>query len=322
MAAGVNDIMPHSRRFIFHANAAALGGRIIREGDGDNAVLVPDGFIDFPGSSLTVVGGKSAVRLSPEIAHPVVRKFVRFQAAEAIAVGDYDDLKKYFAASLKRADRGMLKTTTKVRAEVLGLDVGVDGEPRMHVNGVRGGLTAKSAGDGGETPVRLDPDTGFDGNAVTFYDKGGRAYTLVVEVELRPFNANPTRSALMGAAKTPAFLTRFAASLFLAAPKAAAKSKGKKPGPIGRLKWRRTDSGGLLGSIVKPIRWEGEPFPGSTLDPQHPNRVQIPDLGTLSFGEILVEGQSRRVTMIRGDLGSYIGGELAVCDYQDNGGFS
>lgn len=315
--------MPHSRRFVFHGHAAALGGRLIREGDGADARPVQDGFINFPGSSLTVVGGKSTATLSPEqIEHPTVRRFIRFKSADSVATGEYDDLKKYFASTLKRVDRGTLRTTTTVRTQVTGLDVGVDGEPRMQVASVRGGLTSKSASDGVETPVRLDPDTGFEGNRVTFFDKQGRAYSLVVEVDLRPFNANPTLSALTTAAKSPDFAKRFGAALFLNAPRVSATSGRKKTLSLGRPKIRRTDGGAVLGTIVRPLRWEGEPFPESAIDPQYANRVKIPGLGTLSFGEILVDRQSRRVTMIRGDLGSFMGGELAACDFQDNGGFS
>jgi hypothetical protein len=313
--------MPHSRRFVFHGHAAALGGRIIREGDGREAKPVKDGFINFPGSSLTVVGGKSTATISPrQIEHPTVQKFIRFDSADSIATGEYDDPEKYFRSSLKRADRGKLKTTTIVQTKVLGLDVGVDGEPRMHVTGVRGGFTSRSAADGTETPVRLDPDTGFDGNSVAFFDKEGNRYTLIVEVDLRPFNTNPTFSALTAAAKTPQFAQRFGAALFLNAPKGAAKGKGKKKTLlIARPKLRRTDGGAILGSIVKPVRWEGTEFPGSTIDPKHPNRVKIPDFGTVSFGEILVDRQSRRITMLRGDLGSYMGAEMAACDFVDNG---
>ncbi len=315
--------MPHTRRFVFHGHAAAIGGRIIREGDGAAATPVQDGFIDFPGSSLTVAGGRSTARLSPEqIAHPTVRKFIRFKSANSVATGQYDDLKKYFSASLKRVDRGTLRTTTTVRTEVIGLDVGVDGEPRMHVDGVRGGFTSKSASDGAETPVRLDSDTGFDGNKITFYDRDKRPHTLIVEVDLRPFNGNPTLSSLMAAAKSPDFSKRFGTALFLGGTRAAAKGKGKKTMVFGRPKIRRTDGGAVVGTIVKPLRWEGEPYPEAAIDAKQPNQVKIPGLGTLSFGEILVDRQSRRITMIRGDLGSYMGAEMAACDFQDNGGWS
>lgn len=317
--------MPHTRRFVFHGHAAALGGRIIREGDGANAKPVENGFLNFPGSSLTVVGGRSTARLSPEqIAHPTVRKFVRFKSADSVATGEYDDLKKYLSASLKRTDRGTLRTTTKVRTEVIGLDVGVQGEPRMFVEGVRGGFTSRSASDGVETPVRLDTDTGFDGNKVIFYDRENRPHTLIVEVDLRPFNANPTLSALLAATKSPDFSKRFASALFLTGTRTAPKGKGKgaKTLMLGRPKLRRTDGGAVLGSIVKPLRWEGEPYPESTIAPKQPNQVRIPGLGTVSFGEILVDRQSRRITMIRGDLGSLMGAEMAACDFQDNGGWS
>jgi hypothetical protein len=315
----------HSRRFLFHGHAAALGGRIIREGDGREARPVEDGFIDFPGSSLTVVGGRSTASLSPgQITHPTVKKFIRFKTASSNATGEYDNPAHYFAASLKKRDRGTLRTTTTVRTEVLGLDVGVAGEPRMQVDGVRGGFTSRSASDGRETPVRLDPDTGFDGNRITFYDGSGRPYALNVEMDLRAFNTYPTLSALLEAAGSLDFVRKFGPSLFLAPPKAAtgARQGAAKSLLRRRARLRRTDAGAVIGTIVRTLEWEGEPFPGSEIEPEHPNRVRIPGLGLLSLGEIVIDKQARRITMIRGDLGSYMGAELAVCDYQDNGGFS
>jgi len=317
----------HSRRFLFHGHAAAIGGRIVREGDGREARPIEDGFIDFPGSSLTVVGGRSTASLSPEqITHPAVKKFIRFKTASSNATGEYDNPAQYFAASLKKRDRGTLRTTTTVRTEVLGLDVGVAGEPRMQVDGVRGGFTSRSASDGRETPVRLDPDTGFDGNRITFYDAEGRPYVLNVQMDLRAFNAYPTLSALTEAAGSQDFVRKFGPSLFLA-PAARRAAKGARRGAAKtflprRARLRRTDAGAIIGTIVRSLEWEGEPFPGSTFEPDHHNRVKVPGLGMLSLGEIVIDKQARRITMIRGDLGSYMGAELAVCDYQDNGGFS
>jgi hypothetical protein len=48
--------MELTRRFVFHGHAAALGGRIVRRGEGKAARLVKDGFIDVPGSALTAAG--------------------------------------------------------------------------------------------------------------------------------------------------------------------------------------------------------------------------------------------------------------------------
>ena len=47
--------------------------------------------------------------------------------------------------------------------------------------------------------------------------------------------------------------------------------------------------------------------------------LEIPELGKIFFGEILVASHSRRLTMLRLDLGSPVGGLLAFSEVETNG---
>ncbi len=302
--------MALTRRYLFHGHSAALGGRVVRIGEGKQAKLIKDGFIDLPASSLTVVGGRSDARLVGDQLTGIAATVVRFKSATASSEGVFDDLKGHYAVTLHERSAETLTTTTRVTAEVQGLEVGLTGSNvRMQVQLVRGGFTSQSSTASGETPVQLDPRTTFEG--VSFVDKAGRRYMLVVEIEPQPFQEQDTFTKLTAAASDAKFARRFGHTLFL--PAIASKQAPTAPA------LKRTDGGAVQGTIIKPLRWRGAEFPGATIDPETRHAVRIPDLGTIYFGEISVARQSRRVTMIRAELGSPWGGDLAACDFQDNG---
>jgi hypothetical protein len=76
--------------------------------------------------------------------------------------------------------------------------------------------------------------------------------------------------------------------------------------------------GTIYGSIVREIRWRGKPYPGARIDG---HSVHVPDFGWMYFGEILIRNDSRRITLMRLELGSQQGGGCSAGDYQDNGGW-
>ena len=198
---------------------------------------------------MTVVGGRSTAEITGgQIANEVARSVVRFQKATAFSEGIYDDLKGHFAATLGEREHATLTATTKVSAEVNGLEVGLDGEVRMMIKRLRGGFTSRSASSNAETPVQLDSDTKFDG--VTFIDKSGKAFTLVVEVEPSVFRDYDTFSALTGAASESKFISKFGHTLFLGEV-GSGKTVPTAPTLI------RTDGGAVQGTIVRPPQVEG-----------------------------------------------------------------
>ena len=144
-------------------------------------------------------------------------------------------------------------TPTTVSAEVRGLDVGLKGNVRMLIKRVCGGFTAQKGGAAGDMAIRLTKETGFDGNSVTFVDGKGKRYILTVGIERDVFSGHDTFSAITAAA-------------------------GCRTAP--------PDEGAMQGTVVKPLKWKGPEFPGSTIDPERRNTVSVPGFGRVSFGEI------------------------------------
>ena len=68
-------------------------------------------------------------------------------------------------------------------------------------------------------------------------------------------------------------------------------------------------------SIVQEIRWDGPPHPTATI---HDHVVHVPDFGKIYFGEMFIKGDSRRLTMVRFQLGSPDGGEVAAAEGETN----
>jgi hypothetical protein len=282
--------MADARRFKFHGHAAALSGRIVRVGEGSKAKFVKNAFIDLPAAALPASGGRSSARPSRKhLTDPVVRSFVRFQNASVSSEGVFEDARGHFEATQGKRASSTLTPMTRVSAEVRGLDIGLKGYVRMTIKRVRGGFTSKKNINGGESGIQLTRETGFDGNSVTFVDEKGKPYVLSVGLAKDVFDTHDTFSAITAAP---------AAALAL------------------------SDDGTAHGTVVKPLSWKGHEFPGAAIDPGHPNTVSIPGFGRVSFGEITITPQSRRLTMVRLDLGSPIGGDCACADVMDNGGVS
>jgi hypothetical protein len=307
--------MPDTPSYIFHAHAAVLGGRIIRIGEGPRGTFVKDGFIDLPGASLTVVGGRSTANVTGDELSRRVRTAVRFESGTAFAAGEFDDARAYFDSTLMPNAPRPPATTTKVSAAVQGVDVGLlaRGNVRILADGIRGGFTARSERPGDELSIQLDRNTGFDGNLVTFIDAKGNRYELRVAVERDIFRKYDTYSAIEQVAGSRTFVRDYAHVLHRA---------GRTTGRAAVARVARTPDGGVLGTIVRPLKWNGPAFPGSRIDPNRPNSVYVPGLGFVFFGEIIIEPQSRRLTMLRIRLGSPFGGDFAAADVMDNTGGS
>ena len=279
--------MPDTR-FVFHGHAAALSGRIVRVGEGKSAKFVKNAFIDLPAAALPAAGGRSTAKLAfKQLTDPVVRSFVRFDSATVSSEGVFDDARGHFDATLGKRASNTLEPRTRVSADVRGLDVGLKGQVHMVIRRVRGGFSSKKGTAPGETAIELNKETGFDGNSVRFVDAQGKAYVLTVDIDRGVFQTHHTFSAMA------------------AAPAAGAL--------------RRAADGTLHGTVVKPLAWKGRTFPGSAIDAGRPGSVSIPGLGRVFFGEIAMAPQSRRLTMVRIELGSPIGGDFACADFMDNG---
>ena len=83
--------------------------------------------------------------------------------------------------------------------------------------------------------------------------------------------------------------------------------------PIGRL-LRAQDT--VYATVVESIEWDGPPFPGSKITD---HTVRVPGFGKIVFGELLLTALSRRLTLLRLELGSPEGGDVAAAEVESNG---
>jgi hypothetical protein len=67
------------------------------------------------------------------------------------------------------------------------------------------------------------------------------------------------------------------------------------------------DRGMVKCTIVESISWDGAPHPTAEI---HGHVVRVPNFGKIYFGEMFVTDHSRRLTMVRFQLGSDDGGEV------------
>jgi hypothetical protein len=284
--------MEQPRRFIFHAHAAAFGGQIIRP---RNIVL------EAPGASaLPVSGGRSVAR----IPRTSFDEFFSVDSARTFAEGLFDDAKQFEAFTNHQLLEQSLTASTVVRAEVLGLAVGRT--PRLTIKRLSAELQAKSPNGSGQPAVRVGKDVAIEGVVID-------GHRLVVELYTAPFQRFDTYAKLQVAADDPAFVKESGDALFMT----TTVDGQAPPAAAGRL--LQSSPGTVYATIVRSIRWDGDPFPGSEINR---NVVKIPGLGVLYFGELLIEEYSRRLTMLRLALGSEAGGVVACADVQDNGGWS
>jgi hypothetical protein len=280
--------MDHRRRYIFRGNAAAFGGHIVRP---DNIVIEAHG-----AASLPVTGGRSVSRVGPPPQNP----WFHVDSAETFAEGLFENHDQFRDFTLGRVQQDALVALTTVRSEVRGFAVGE--QFRLSVKRIRAELHSRSPRASGQPTVRIG-DVVLDGIDIN-------GHRLVVELDPSPFQRFDTHAKLLTAADDPEFVKQSGRALFMQMP-----IDGAPPlPPYGRL----LEANGVIhATIVKSIRWEGNPYPGSNIAA---NSVELePDFGRVFFGELLISEGARRLTMVRAAMGSGGGGSASGGDVETNG---
>jgi hypothetical protein len=133
-------------------------------------------------------------------------------------------------------------------------------------------------------------------------------HELVVEFAVKLFQLHDTRSKLLAAADDPAFVRESGDSLFM--------MSAIHGTPVPRTGRVLSAFGSTYATLVKSINWAGAPYPGARID--H-HSIVIPDFGKIFVGELLITDVSRRLTMLRFELGSPTGGDVACAEVESNG---
>jgi hypothetical protein len=281
--------MELGRRFVFRGNAAAFGGRIVRP---DDIVL------EMPGASaLPVTGGRSVSK----IGRTQFKEFASFDSASTFAEGLFDDRQGAIALSNHVLQEDALTTSTRVQAEIRKLVVG--SKQRLTVERLSAELRAKSPAGSGEPRITLG-DVMVEGVAID-------GFKLRVEIERGVFQRYDTHAKLLTAADDEDFVRRHGKHLFM-----TTNFEGRPAPPPGRLV---PGCETIYATIVRTIGWDGPPDPAAQID--H-HSVVVKDFGRIFFGEILITSSSRRLTLMRLELGSDDGGSAGGPDVDINGSWS
>jgi hypothetical protein len=279
--------MELTKRFYFRGNASALSGLFYRP----TAVIV-----DMPGaSSLGVSGGRSQAQIPGRTFGDVIR----FGSAKTFAEGVFDNVRAATAVSNFEAEPITLNSTTNVRAEIRDLAVGRT--PLFRASLIRGALVSRSPAGSGEPSIAPGP-----GNAIQGVDIGGFGLTVVLNAQL--FRRLDTRSKV-AAAVDDAKVARKFRQHFVA--DASLTGQVRRQGLV-------VHSGLIYTTIVEKIAWVNRPFPRSSIDG---HVVTIPNFGKIFFGELLIGGAERRLTMVRFEMGSPVGGWADGGGLDTNGSF-
>jgi hypothetical protein len=176
---------------------------------------------------------------------------------------------------------------TRVRSSVRGLVI----LGRVHVAHAAMGLTSYSAVGREQPVIRLEGNV-LDGVTID-------GFRLAITLAEDFFRECDTKDKL--AKRHAAGLSPREARMFL---------------PAGKGNGFPEANGMVKCSIVQEIRWDGPPHPTATI---HDHVVEVPDFGKIYFGEMFIKGDSRRLTMVRFQLGSPDGGEMAAAEGETNG---
>jgi hypothetical protein len=235
--------------------------------------------LDLGGSALPLGGGQSCHRLTDQSFGDVIS----FVSAETHAHGAAHDHAE--------SDADASATTPPAQA-VVGVDFRgllLATRPALRVKRIAAALTAHCDCDSAEPSMGTLDDARYEGVAVD-------DYRLSVSINRAFFNAHDT-------------LSKLAAAPARARPRAAGRGPVLAPPDNGSAR-------PMLTTIVKSLRWLKEPFPGATIDG---HVLSIPGLGRIFFGEMLVSGPTRRLTMLRFELTGDVVFDGACCEVETGG---
>jgi len=290
---------PIEKRFIFFGNAVAFAAHIRRPTDYQ--------FKSVASSCLPVTGGLAQATSGPQS----YGNLVSFTAASTSAQGDFADTRRAVDFTQGNFADNELSTQTFVDSRLSGLKISVTQD---HPPQTAGKMTTfavdqlyarlESASD------RVNP-TAFRGLEATFQGVNVDGHELQVITAPEVCTQYETYDKLVKAYQEDGDFRKKYGSLFY--------PTGNEKTGVGALlsKPHIPNEGGLiLGTIVTALRWATTPAPGTEIIA---NRLKIDGIGSIYFGEILFEQNSRRLTLLRFQLGSPVGADGSAVEVHSNG---
>jgi hypothetical protein len=290
---------PIEKRYIFLANAVAFAAHIRRPNDHQLKAVAS--------SSLPVTGGLAEASSGPQD----YNEYISFASASTRASGDFADTRR--AADFANGNHGDndLSTLTFVETQVNSFKIStkLDGPPPA------AGKPLTFSVD--QLHLRLESSsdrhtqTAFRGLEAEFKTVTFNGQELLVSTAPEVCTQYETYDKLVAAYQEDARFRKQFGSLFYPMGNektgvTALLSKPTIPNAHGRV----------VGTIVTGLKWAGKPPEGTEITG---NRLKIDGIGSIYFGEIIFEPYSRRLTLLRLQLGSINGGGGAACEGHTGG---
>lgn len=304
---------PPEKRYIFNGSGVAFAARIRR----------PDNhFIKAAAAShLPVTGGLSESNIEGEaVGEYQYKDFITFKRAHSRSHGDFADT--YKAVEFTHGNHGQnnLRAETSVESTLEGLRVDAPADPDkgtprrvFQVNKLKVYTSS--------TANRRDPisfhtlNVDFDGLTLSTITDGTHG-AVEVKVHTAPevFSENDTKAKLIETySKDGEFRKKYASCFH---PIGA-----NLPGILGNLLGKHaipnSEEGPIVATFVTNVEIVGGNVPTGVEALN--NRLTVPGLGRIYFGEIVIDDKSRRVSMLRFEFGSRTGGDGTACEVVTNG---
>jgi len=239
-------------------------------------------------SSLPVIGGLSESKVGPGR----LQRYVSFLSAATSAAGNFQDAKQAVAITNGELAPDAAPTETTVTARVRRIEV----LQRLSIGLAEARIVARSPEPGAQPSIHPN------GNKIERVKVDASRLKITLAESLYCEHGTKQQLAEAYAKGLP---ERHARLFFGTGAKARST--------------RLPESNGLVYcTLVESMEWVGKPHPTATIDG---HVLTIPDFGKVYFGEMFISDFSRRLTLVRIDLGSPAGGFMAMAEVETNGSF-
>jgi hypothetical protein len=305
---------PLERRFIFNGSAVAFGGRIRRPDD----LFLKAAAV----SHLPVTGGLSESHIKgPDCSQYHYKEYLKFSEAYSRSHGDFSDPKRAVDFTHGNHELNDLPANTVVEARLH--DLRIDAEEDTAAKTPRRVFQAKklsvhmqtATSQAAQKSTIRSLSVEFEGLTLSTVTHGTLgAAELKVFTAPQVFSDNETKAKLMEKyAKDGEFRKRFSTCFH----PLGNGEKGFISNLVGKHEIPHSDVGPIVATFVTGLEWANGIAPDGTEVLN--NRLTIPGLGRIYFGEIIIDDNYQRVTLLRFELGSNVGGSASVCEASSNG---
>ncbi|MBS1858623.1 MAG: hypothetical protein JST11_24855 [Acidobacteria bacterium] len=272
--------MGQPKHYVFHASACAAAARIRRP----KPMTMPA----HGAAALPITGGESRADHPtckwPEQPEAGAAHYLTFDSVLSHVNGDFEDAAQATAMTRGEVPVESLAALTGVTSEVRNVSV----MGRVTAARVVMKLQARS--------VTWEPSIRCEGSVLEGVAVDGHPVSITLATDF--FSQHDTLAKLGDACGTPTHRHCFFDG-----------GEGARHGFVHR-------NGTGKATLVKEITWAGPAHPNATIDG---HCITIPDFGKVYFGELFVTAASRRLTMMRFQLGSPVGGEICLASGDTNG---